>query len=460
MPDTKQPKRIRIQRGLDLPVAGAPRQSIHPGAPVEQVALLGPDYHGIRPNLAVQEGQQVKCGQLLFHDRNNPQVRYTAPGAGKILAIRRGAKRSLAALIISLEENGEQEANEQFPVFEPAELPRLSRDQIQQQLIASGLWTALRTRPFSKVPDPSSEPHSLFVNAMDTNPLAAQPEVVIAERKEDFLAGLQLLYTLAGKRLFLAKAPRADIPAPPQEAITTAEFAGPHPAGLSSTHIHFLDPVGPGKSVWSIAYQDVIACGRLFTSGRLPTERIVSLAGPGARKPRLLRTRLGADLRALCKEERRPGKMRIVSGSLLSGRAAKEPLHFLGRLHTQVCVLPEAEERRFLGWLSPGLQRHSVMGIYLSRWLARGRSLHMNSSTNGSPRAMVPIGAYEAVMPLDMLPTQLLRSLLIGDIEAAEQLGALELDEEDLALCTYVCPGKYDYGPALRTNLTRLEEEG
>ncbi len=210
---------------------------------------------------------------------------------------------------------------------------------------------------------------------------------------------------------------------------------------------------------WTIGYQDVIAVGRLFTTGRLYTDRVVALAGPQVEQPRLLRTRLGASLEELTAGQLKPAENRIISGSVLGGVTARGPRAFLGRYHTQVSVLEEGYKRDFMGWLSPGSKKHSRLRIYLSQF-APGKLMNYTTNTNGSERAMVPVGTYEHVMPLDILPTQLLRALIVGDTATAQQLGALELDEEDLALCTYVCPGKYEYGPILRDNLTRIEKEG
>ena len=211
--------------------------------------------------------------------------------------------------------------------------------------------------------------------------------------------------------------------------------------------------------VWTVGYQDVLAIGALFTTGHIDTRRVISLAGPQVVKPRLVRTRLGANLSELTAGELKDGQNRLVSGSVLSGRAASGPFDFLGRYHVQVSVLLEGRQREFFRYLSPGSSRHSAMPIYLSS-LNKSKKIDFTTNTNGSERAMVPLGNYEKVMPLDILPTQLLRALIVGDTETAQKLGCLELDEEDLALCTYVCVGKYEYGPILRDNLARIEKEG
>lgn len=445
---------IAIRRGLDLPISGQPEQVVHDGPRVRTVAVLGPDYHGMKPSMAVQVGDRVATGQLLFTDRKNEGVQYTAPATGTVAAINRGARRVLLSVVIDVD--GDEERG--FARYEPSALATLTREQVRDNLLASGLWTALRTRPYSKVPSPASVPHAIFVTAIDTHPLAADPLVVLRGQEEDFRRGVQLLAALTDGKVYVVGRAGAALPRAESARVVYEEFAGPHPAGLAGTHIHFLDPVHEHKTVWTIGYQEVIAVGRLFVSGRLANERVVALGGPGVTRPRLLRTVLGASTEELCAGELAAGEQRIVSGSVLGGRRAHGALAFLGRYHTQVSVLPEGRERRFMGWLSPGVDRHSVMGIYLSRFLG-GRRFAMDTSTNGSPRAIVPIGAYEKVMPLDVLATPLLKSLVVGDVETAVKLGALELDEEDLALCSYVCPGKYEFGPILRDNLTRIESE-
>ena len=444
---------IRIKRGLDLPVSGQPVQQIEAAPAVSSVALLGCDYHGLRPTMAVQVGERVRLGQVLFADKRNPGVVFTAPAAGVVSAIHRGEQRVLQSLVIDVE--GDESV--EFARFDAAELAMLDPQRVRDNLQQSGLWTALRTRPFSKVPAIDAVPSSIFVTAIDTHPLAADPALIITERSADFANGLSVLARLA--KVFLCKADGQALPGEVQANVEVAEFAGPHPAGLPGTHIHFLDPVSAGKTAWHIGYQDVLAIGALFTSGRLNPERVIALAGPAVKRPRLLRTRLGASLEALAGGELQEGRNRLISGSVLGGRHARGPYAYLGRYHQQLACLHEGDEREFLHYLRAGVNKHSVLNVFVSKLLGNKR-FAFDTSTNGSARAMVPVGSYEAVMPLDILPTQLLRYLIVGDTEMAQKLGCLELDEEDLALCTYVCPGKYEYGPILRDNLARIEKEG
>ncbi|MBN8413461.1 Na(+)-translocating NADH-quinone reductase subunit A [Halomonas litopenaei] len=447
---------IEVKKGLDLPITGAPEQRIEDARPVRHVALLGTDYIGMKPTMEVKEGDKVKLGQLLFTDKKIDGVRFTSPAAGEVVAINRGEKRKLLSVVIKVDESEEAET---FTAHGRDALASLERQTVVDQLVESGLWTALRTRPFSRTPALDAEPTDIFVTAVDTQPLAADPAVVINEQAQAFEDGLTVLSRLTKGQVFLCTATDAQIPGTKVKGVKHESFAGPHPAGLVGTHIHFLSPVSLQRRVWHIGYQDVIAFGKLFAEGKLDMSRVVAVAGPRAERPRLVRTRLGASTDELLDHEvKSPDDTRVISGGVFSGFTAEGSLRYVGRFHTQLSLLEEGNKRAFMGWLSPGGNRHSVLGIYLSS--LKGLSNYApTTSTNGSERAMVPVGAYERIMPLDIMPTQLLRSLIVGDIETAMQLGCLELDEEDLALCTYVCPGKYEYGPILRDNLTMIEKE-
>ncbi len=445
-----------IKKGLDLPIAGSPEQIITDANPVKSVAVLGTDYVGMKPTILIKEGQHIKLGEALFSDKKNPGVQFTSPGAGTIKAINRGARRVLQSIVIELD--GSDEVT--FQKYDPSQLAELNRDDIKKNLLDSGLWTALRTRPYSKSPAVDSLPSSIFVTAIDTNPLAADPSVIINEYSADYINGLTVLSHLTDGKVFICQAEGASTANTTQSNIETHTFSGPHPAGLASTHIHFLDPVSASKTVWQINYQDVIAIGKLFTTGKLWVDRIISLAGPLVNQPRLLRTRLGANTEDLVRDEVQHIQSRVISGSVLHGHTATNWAAFLGRFHQQISVIEESNEREFFGWIKPvGKNKFSALNVFISKALGK-KQLNLTTSQNGSPRAMVPVGNFEMVMPLDILPTQLLRALVVKDTDAAQALGCLELDEEDLSLCSFVCSGKFDYGPILRTNLTQIEKEG
>jgi Na+-transporting NADH:ubiquinone oxidoreductase subunit A len=372
-----------------------------------------------------------------------------------VSGINRGERRMLQSVVIDVEGS---EAVEFTPLVEKDFL-RGNRDEITELLSTSGLWTSFRTRPFSKIPAVGTLPRSIFVQAMDTNPLAADPMHLIRVREADFRVGLQSLAKLTDGKVYVCHRPDSAMPEVGVPSVVTAAFEGPHPAGLPGTHIHFLDPVGPRKVVWYINYQDVIAIGHLLATGRLDTERMISVAGPSVLKPQVMRTRIGACIKQLTSGLIADGAQRIISGSVLSGRQVESPMSYLGRYHLQVSAIPESTHREFLGWMTPGSGRFSVKNVFTSA-IDRARTFVFSTTTGGSKRAMVPIGMYEQVMPLDILPTFLLRSLITKDTEQAQALGCMELDEEDLSLCTFVCPGKTEYGPLLRASLNEIELDG
>lgn len=444
---------IKIKKGLDLPINGKPEQSLSSHIPnISTIAVLGPDYHGCKPTMAVQVGDKVKLGQLLFTDKKIDGAKFTAPAAGTVTEINRGERRVLESVVITVD--SEEEAI-QFKSYQANDIANLDAQVIKEQLSDSGLWTSLRTRPFSKTPAIDSTASSIFVTAIDTNPLTVDPSLFINAHLDSFKTGLSVLSQLAPK-VYVCKDERLKIEATSNIEVKT--FTGKHPAGNAGTHIHMLDPVSRTKSVWQIGYQDVVAIGKLFETGQLFTERYISVAGPQVSKPQIIKTRRGANLAEVTSGLLQGNNNRIISGSVWNGYKAHDSFNYLGQFHNQVTVIGEGNEREFMGWLKPGSNKFSVIKGFASA-LTPKKMFNFTATTNGSERAMVPLGQYEALMPLDILPTQLLRALAVGDIVKAMELGCLELDEEDLALCTFACAGKYEYGPILRDNLTRIEKE-
>jgi Na+-transporting NADH:ubiquinone oxidoreductase subunit A len=449
-----------IKKGLNVPISGEPDQTISDGKPAKRVAVIGYDYPGMKPAMSVAVGDKVKLGQVLFTDRKTPGVSFNSPAGGTIVEINRGHKRVFESLVIEVDEKEESVG---FDSVSSEELDKLDTEAIKNRLCESGLWTSLRARPFGGVADPSTSPHSIFITAMDTNPLAASVEVIVnhEDNKEAFRNGLTILTRLTEGKLYVCKAYGGGIPVITHDRLSVHEFDGPHPAGNPGTHIHFLDPVDKSKIVWHIDLQDVIAVGKLFTTGQIPVERIVSLAGPQVITPRLIKTRVGASTDEIVENELKDSEFpnRVISGSVLSGRKASDHLAYLGRYHYQVAALEDGVKRKFLGWLTPGMNLFSVKKVFLSA-LDPFKKFNFSTAANGDRRAVFPAGSYEEVMPMDTEIIYLLRALMVNDIEEAENLGCLEMIEEDLALCTFVSPAKIEYGEVLRRNLTIIEKEG
>jgi len=444
-----------IKKGLNIPINGIPKQIINDSKYSETYALLGSDFIGMKPTMLVAEGDLVKKGQPLFTDKKMPEVNYTSPVNGKITRINRGDKRVFIS--IEIKETGNDEIT--FDSFPASQLNSLKREEVKKLLLESGMWTSLRARPFSKIANPNTTPHSIFITAIDTNPLAPSVAKVLEGKETAFEQGLIILSKLTDGKLFVCKNPIDKIPVVNLPQISVEDFSGPHPSGNVGTHIHFLDPVDRHKIVWHIGAQDVAAIGFLFTTGKLNTERIISIAGPQVKSPRLIKTKLGVALNEILKDELNDGNNRIISGSVLSGFIAKDSVAYLGRFHQQVSVLKEGTNRKFLGWLKLSGDIYSVKNVLITKLLNK-TLFDFTTDKNGGNRAIVPNGSFEEVMPLDFEITSFLRTIAIKDVEEAEKLGVLELDEEDLALCTYVCPSKNEYGPILRENLSLIEKEG
>lgn len=465
---------FHIKKGLDVPITGEPKQTISPGKSIDHVAIVAADFVGMKPKMLCEEGSVVKRGQPLFEDRKNPGVLHTALGAGTVVKINRGAKRALQTVIIELNENersGTPNADDHHPFENFTGEETYSPEALEALLVESGLWTSIRTRPYSRNPDVGSRPGALFLTCTDSEPLSGDSNVILEGQEENFIAGAKALASLSPKTyLCIGKGSKVpDVPGTEKHV-----FYGKHPHGLVGTHIANLYPVTRKRIAWHIHLQDIIAVGHLLKTGTLNVDRIISIAGPTVQDPRLVRTRVGANIETLCAGEFEDGEEtyishghektgrthRIISGSAVSGRTAQGDIHgYLSRFHRQVTILKEGREREFIGWMLPGANKFSTIPIFLSALFGK-KKFGFTTTTNGEEREMVPIGMYERIMPLDIIPTFLLRAMEIGDLERAEKLGALELDEEDLALCSFVCPGKQNHGIHLRTTLDAIHKEG
>ncbi|MEM6636232.1 MAG: Na(+)-translocating NADH-quinone reductase subunit A [Pseudomonadota bacterium] len=446
-------QQFQLKKGLELPIQGQPDQKISKGPSVRTVGVLGGDYIGLKPRLMVAEGDSVAAGTPIFAHKDTPTAFVVSPVSGKVKAVNRGQRRALISVEIQTDGGA-------TPPVDFSDVGDVSTHEgLAERLCAAGLWTSFRTRPYSKVPDPSSRPAAIFVTAIDTEPLSPDPAMVIAEASDAFLTGLEAVARLTEGKTYLCHSASASVPGADVAGVEAAGFSGPHPAGLPGTHMHFLDPPDSGKTVWSIWYQDVIAIGRLLTTGHIDGERIVSVAGPMCRDPRIVRTITGASMIELTEDAYDPiVPARLISGSVLSGTLGEGPSAFLGRYARQVTVIEEDRRQIPMGWIRPMPSKFAVQPV-LGSALTK-KLFAMTTNLNGGRRAMVPLGTFEQLMPQDFLPTQLVRALLVMDTDSAQALGALELDEEDLALIGFACPAKYEYGLALRDCLSKIEKEG
>jgi len=422
--------RFVVRKGLDLKLAPPPAVGTPEPKSAMRVALLGRDFPGLRFDLLAHEGARVRAGEPLLRDRRRPEVVVVSPAGGTVAAVNLGARRALVSLEIDRED---EQCAAAFEI--PA---RPDREALRALMLASGTWTALRKRPFGIIPDPQAEPRALLITATDSEPLAPDPVATIVRHAEAFSAGVTALTEICESPVYLCQASRAAIPVRAPARIKVAEFTGPHPAGLPGTHIHALCPIGfDAGEAWHIGYQDVISFGHLLTTGTPWLYREISLAGPAVSRPRMLSTPLGASIKELVAGELEDRPVRLISGSALSGQVAAGTQAYLGQRHNQLTALPEAIP---------------------SEHPRRGHRV-FDTGLRGTPGPLIAVGDLDRVAPPGILAVPLLRALLVGDVERARDLGALELVEEDLALLSYVCPSKTDYGPLLRDMLDQLREE-
>ncbi len=446
---------IKAKRGLDLPIHGAPSAAeIVSRLDVTRVALLPQEYWGAKVRLLAQEGDEVRVGTPLFADRRDETVVYTSPAAGKVANVYRGHRRAVLAVEIEASNFTDAES------FEAMDVDKASAEDVKNALVGSGLWPTIRRRPFDKVALTTDEPAGIIVQAYDSSPLAPDLTKVVEGRDEDIDKGLTAL----------AKLTKGDVHVCVKEGVQWGKFcedgvlvhhvAGPHPAGTAGFSIHKLCPAGANRTVWHVGIQDVADIGQLLRSGKRPTERVVAITGPAAKTPQLVKTRPGADLSVLCKDASSATETRLVNGSAIWGNKAETEGHtaYLGRWNTQVTILEDAVKRDLIGWALPISGRYTQTNSVLDKFFRK--TFKYDTDTNGSLRAIVPIGQYESVMPLDVLATQLIKALASKDMEAAEKLGVLELAEEDLALCQVVDASKIPITDMLRDMLTTIEKEG
>ena len=449
---------IKIKKGLNIPINGEPTEDINVSKNSRSVAILGDDYVGMKPTMLVDEGEDVKLGQPLFEDKKNPGVIFTSPAGGKVESINRGERRALQSVVIEISKT---EESVEFNSYSDTEISQASTEEIRKQLIDSGMWTSFRTRPYSKIPNINSLPANLFISALDTQPLSPNPEFIINLKLESFNFGVTVLRKLLDCPIHVSVGENSSLPITENDNLNLHTFSGPHPAGLVGTQMHFISPASLSNINWSLGYQDVIAIGELFKTGQISVQRIISIAGPQVINPSYFQTRLGACTDEITAGELTQRENRIISGSVISGREAIGPYAYLGRYHNQISVVaePNSKDREFMNWLTPGPRKFSKIPLFLSS-LFPNKIFKFKALMNGSDRPIVPIGVYEEVLPLKVLHAMLLRNVVLMDTEKIQALGGLELDEEDLSLCSFVCPGKYDFGSLLRAGLTKIELEG
>ena len=447
------PQVYKIRKGLNISLAGTAEKFFGKVTPSELYAVKPGDFHGLVPKLEVQEGSEVKAGTTLFVDKNQPDIRFTSPVSGKVAAINRGERRAILEVVIRADSTQEYEP---FKVGSPLSL---SHEEIVNNLLMSGLWPAIKQRPYNIVASPKDTPKSIFISAFDTAPLAPDYDFVVLGAEADFQAGVNVLSRLTTGKVHVNVS--NEYPASPAYTqvhnAQTNYFRGPHPAGNVGVQIQRIDPVNKGEIIWVVSPQDVIAMGRLFIKGVYDASRIIALTGSGVLKPRYYRIISGASIKSLTEGNLLNSEHRYISGNPLTGMRVLLS-GFLGYYDSQLTVIPEGDHFEFLGWALPGFNKYSFSRSFWS-WLMPDRKYTLDTNMHGGQRAFVMTGLYEKVFPFNIYPMQLLKAILAEDIDQMEKLGIYEVAEEDFALCEFICPSKTEMQSLVRKGLDLMKQE-
>jgi len=447
-------KYIKIKKGLNIKLAGEADKAIADLPLPETFAIKPPNFIGVTPKLLVTQGDEVQTGTALFTDKNNEAIKFCSPVSGEVIEIIRGEKRKILEVKILADKEII------YLPFTKANPTDLSREDIFQVLLNSGVWPFIRQRPFGIIANPNQSPKSIFISAFDSNPLAPDNDFIMQGNDEEFQTGLDALHKLTDGKVHLNI--NADT-APPtiftnSKGVEINKISGPHPAGNIGPQIHHIDPLNKGEVVWYINIQDVLIVGRLFNHGKFDASRMVALTGSQIKNPKYYRTIVGCNIKNIIAEGGlKSGENRIISGNVLTGNQITAD-GYLDFYDSQITVIPEGHEPEFMGWLAPGFNKLSMSRTFFS-WLSPKKKHNLNTNMHGEERPFVVTGEYEKVFPMDIYPVHLLKSILIEDIELMENLGIYEVVEEDYALCEFVCTSKIESQEIIRRGLDIIRKE-
>jgi len=443
---------IKIKRGKDLKLAGKASQETQK-IQSKTYAVKPQEYPYVWPKLNVKVGDEVKAGTSLFYDKTLNKVQFCAPVSGEVVEINRGERRVVQEIVILAD------SKIQYENFEVKSFESFDKEQIQEALLAGGLWPTLVQRPFGTLANYDESPKAIFIAGFDSAPLAADYTFVLKEQKQDLQAGIQALSKLTEGKLHLnIHQSQASEDVFQLEGVQKNVFSGMHPSGLLGIQINHIDPINKGEVVWTIQATDVAKIGRFFLTGNYRAEKTFALAGSQIKNPIYCHALEGVSLKEILESNLKEGESRIIEGNVLTGRQIQVG-SFLGAKTNEISVIPEGKEYEFLGWLFPSYARPSLSKSMPNYWLER-KTYQVNTNTHGEERAFVVSGEYEKVLPMDIMPVQLLKSILAQDIESMENLGILEILPEDLALCEFVCSSKIEVQKIVNKGIELMLQEG
>jgi Na+-transporting NADH:ubiquinone oxidoreductase subunit A len=449
---------IKIKKGADIRLVGEAEKVLVDAPSPEVVAIKPTDFHGVTPKLVAKPGEEVKAGSVLFYDKYNEKVKFTSPVSGEVTEVVRGEKRKILEIRI-LSDKGAY-TYEDFGAADPSSL---SADEIKDKICASGLWGAFVQRPFAVIANPSDTPKSIHISCFDTNPLAADIDFILNGQTDMFQAGVDALLKLTSGNVFCNLSAETGFSKPFEniKGAKISKFKGPHPAGNVGVQIHHIDPINKGEIVWTIDPVSVVMIGKLFKTGKADFSKVIALAGSEVTAPKYYKTIVGANVRKIVDGNIKGDNVRIISGNVLTGEKVEET-GFLGFYHNQITVIPEGDNPKFFlteGWLSPGLDKFSLSKAFPTWLMPSSKKFVLDTNMNGEERPFVVTGELEKVFPFDIYPMQLIKSIMVNDIELMENLGIYEVAPEDFSLCEYVCTSKIDIQDVVRKGLDNLKNE-
>ena len=444
---------IKISKGADIKIKGVADRVYANISKSKFYALKPTDFHLLIPKMAVKVGDQVKAGDHLFFDKNNEGIKFSSPVSGVVSDIVRGAKRKIMEVVLQPDEEIV------YKQFEKRSLDEINRKEIIQDMLDAGLWPFIRQRPFSTIADPNDNPKSIFISGFDSSPLAPDNDFIFHGDKDLFQIGLNIISKLCEGTTHLNLDGNSNSSQSFRNAkgVQINNIYGPHPAGNVGVQIHHIDPINKGDVVWYLSPQDVVTIARFFKDGKYDASRIIALTGSRVKKTRYYRILQGMSISEIIKDNLLEGDIRFISGNVLTGSRINED-GYIGFYDFQISVIPEGSYSEFFGWLLPGFQKYSLSKTFFS-WLSNKKEYDLDSNTHGEERAYVVTGQYESYMPIDVFPVQLVKAILIEDIELMENLGIYEVDSEDFALCEYVCTSKVPVQSIIRRGLDIIKKE-
>lgn len=447
---------IKIKRGVDINLIGEAEKEFATPILVETAAVKPTDFNGVRFKLSVKEGDEVKAGTPLLFNKDDAQVKFCSPVSGEVAQVVRGAKRRILEVRILADKKTKYED------FGKADPLSLDRDAIIEKMAASGCFAFLKQRPYNIVAEPSKTPKAIFISGFDSAPLGPDLGLLIDGNEKEFQTGINALAKLTTGQVHLGL--NASEPVgrtlSSVKGVKVSKYEGPHPAGLVGVHIAENDPIDKGETVWTINPEHVVIIGRLFEEGKFDARINIAVAGSEVLNPKYHSTVVGAAVKNFVEGNITEGQNRIISGNVLTGTKI-ETEGYLGIYDRQISVIPEGYEPEMFGWLIPKPDKFSISRA-LPSWFQRqiGKvTYELNTNQHGEERAFVVSGQYEEVFPFDIFPVQLIKAIMINDIEAMENLGIYEVVEEDFALCEVVCTSKIEVQKTVRKGLDMMKDE-